>query len=552
MKKNSHTAEELSSTDPAEIEALIGRLEEGHLSPSDQRLIGRLLRLLLKLLEVVQYKNASIKRLKRLLFGPSSEKRTWATATAAEKEQPSSSAEEGPQPSSDSSAPEQKRRGHGRRSSTAYTGATVIECQHQQLQVGDACPSSPCPGHLYDLHSPSILIRLEGQPLIGATRYEQQVLRCSACQERFTAPLPAGVVPQKYSPSCDVAMAVARYGTGLPFHRLARMQAAFGVPLPESVQFARCERVADALLPVYLHLCRLAARGEVLSVDDTRVKILSLLKENQKRGAAERQGMQTSAIVAQVEGHSVALYQSGRRHAGENLEELLRSRPAGLSPAIQMGDALSRNWDHPFEVQVAKCLAHARRQFIEVEGAFPVECQVVLDALGRVYGVETEAAGLSPPERLSVHQQRSGPVMEKLREWIEEKFRKREVEPHSGLGKALKYLENHWAGLTLFLREEGAPLDNNLCERVLKLAVLNRKSSLFYRTEHGAAIGDILMSLIESCRLNGESPWDYLLSVYREARAVRREPEKWLPWNYREKVRGQPPPQAERRQEAAA
>jgi transposase len=537
MNKRDHIPEEIPSTDQQQISALRERIRSGQLAEPDLLLLDRLLALLLRLLEVVQYKNASIKRLKRMLFGPSSDKRQRRETAAVPEKEPERASAKSQEPASTDPPVSRDRRGHGRLASSSYIGAAVARCQHQELKVGAACPASPCPGHLYDLHAPSILIHLEGQPLVGATRYEQQVLRCSACQARFTAPLPSGVKPEKYSSSCDVTIAVARYGAGLPFHRLARMQEAFGVPLAESVQFERCERVADAVLPLYLHLCSLAANGQVLYADDTRVKILSLLKENRHRGEAERTGMQTTAVVAEVEGHTLALYRSGRRHAGENIEELLRLRSEGLSLPIQMGDALSRNWDHHCEVKSGKCLAHGRRQFVELEGAFPAECQVVLDALGQVYRVEAETAGLSPPERLFIHQQRSGPVMAELREWIEKKFLEREVEPNSSLGKALKYLLKHWAGLTLFLREEGAPLDNNLCERALKLAVLNRKSSLFYRTEHGAAVGDILMSLIETCQLNGVSAWDYLLTLYREARQVRREPGKWLPWTYREQVR---------------
>lgn len=531
MKKSGDIPGDLSSTDPSAIEAVIARLEAGQLSQADARLISRLLRLLLKLLEVVQYKNASIKRLKRMLFGSSSDKRIPQATGKQEKEEERASSDTEKKRAADATR-EQKRRGHGRMDASSYRGATVVACQHSRLKPGDACPSSPCSGHLYDINSPSILIRLTGQPLVGAARYEQQVLRCSACQQRYTAALPAGVKPQKYDETCDVAIVLAKYGAGIPFHRLSRFQEAFGVPLPGSVQFARCEKIADAVLPIYLHLRSLAACGRVLYGDDTRVKILSCLRESKQLAGVERKGLQTTGIVAQVEQHQIVLYRSGRQHAGENLAELLRLRPAELTTPIQMGDALARNWSKEFEVIVAKCLSHARRQFIDIEAAFPAACKRVLDDLGKVYGAEAETRALSAKERLQHHQLKSAPVMEELREWIEKQFKERGVEPNSGLGKALKYLQKHWEGLTRFLSVEGAPLDNNLCERALRLAVLNRKNSLFYRTENGAAIGDLLMSLIETCRLNGVSSWDYLLALSRHARQVRKNPAHWLPWNY--------------------
>jgi hypothetical protein len=93
----------------------------------------------------------------------------------------------------------------------AYRGARAVRCRDEELTHGARCPHDGCRGKLYDTKQPAIFIRLTGQPLVGATRYEQEVLRCSACQERFTAPLPAGVKPEKYDETCDVSLALAKY-----------------------------------------------------------------------------------------------------------------------------------------------------------------------------------------------------------------------------------------------------------------------------------------------------------------------------------------------------
>lgn len=395
-----------------------------------------------------------------------------------------------------------------------------------------SCPDELCTGRLYDTHSPHLFIRLTGQPLIAATRFEQQALRCSRCQHRYVAPLPDSVVPQKYDPTADVAMALSRYGAGLPFYRLARMQRVWGVPVPESVQFERCERVADALLPIFLYLRTQAAQCQTIYADDTRVKILSLMKENEMLPEGARRGMQTTGMVAQVGARRIVLYQSGRLHAGEDVEELLRLRPQALSPPVQMGDALSNNWTGEFSRIVAKCLAHARRQFIEIEAAFPSECKRVLDTLSEVYQTEAATHAMTAEERLLYHQRHSGPVMQDLHDWMTKQFSERAVEPNGALGRALRYMQTHWDGLTRFLSEQDAPLDNNVVERVLKRAVLVRKNSLFYRTEHGAAVADVILSLIETCQQNGVSAWDYLLAVVRNERVVRKNPQEWLPWNY--------------------
>ena len=110
------------------------------------------------------------------------------------------------------------------------------------------------------------------------------------------------------------------------------------------------------------------------------------------------------------------------------------------------------------------------------------------------------------------------------------------VEPNSGLGKAITYFLRHWKGLTAFLREVGAPLDNNICERALKRAVLHRKNALFYRTLHGSEVGDLFMSLIHTCELCGANPFDYLSALQRHTGRLSAKPAAWMPWNYRERV----------------
>ena len=139
---------------------------------------------------------------------------------------------------------------------------------------------------------------------------------------------------------------------------------------------------------------------------------------------------------------------------------------------------------------------------------------------------------LAPLERLRFHQKQSGRVMGKLKGWLKRQLGKKLVEPNSGLGQAIQYMLNHWRKLTQFLKIPGAPLDNNICERALKLAILHRKNALFYKTMPGAHVGDIFMSLIHTCRLGGVDPFDYLTALQRHAAELSAAPAKWMPWNY--------------------
>jgi hypothetical protein len=201
-----------------------------------------------------------------------------------------------------------------------------------------------------------------------------------------------------------------------------------------------------------------------------------------------------------------------------------------------MCDALSRNLPGELQTIVAHCLAHARRNFVDVYDRFPEPCGYLLEALRVVYhnDASTRADKLSPEARLHYHQQYSQPVMQQLHDWLKRQFEEKLTEPNSALGGAIRYMLNHWEKLTLFLRRAGAPLDNNVCERALKKAILHRKNALFYRTANGARVGDLFMSLIYTCQLNDANPFDYLTQLQRHADQVGASPEVWMPWNYRE------------------
>ena len=390
------------------------------------------------------------------------------------------------------------------------------------------------------------MVRIKGQAPLEAKIYELQKLRCNLCGQVFTAAEPAEAGSEKYDATAASMIGLLKYGSGLPFNRLEGLQGYLEIPLPASTQWEIVQATADTLTPAFRELIRQAAQGEVLHNDDTTVKILELMGEQGRQEAladAEaagkagkpRTGLFTSGVVAVGGGQRVALFFSGRKHAGENLAEVLKQRAAELPPPIQMCDALSRNLPGELQTMVGNCLAHARRQFVEVYDCFPEACGHLLESLAVVYRNDAMAKErkLSAEERLAWHQQQSRTTMEQLHDWLTRQLEEKLVEPNSGLGKAIGYMLRHWDKLTLFLRQAGAPLDNNICERALKKAILHRKNSLFYKTVNGARVGDLYMSLIYTCQLNGANPFDYLTELQRHADRLAANPELWMPWNYR-------------------
>jgi len=332
-----------------------------------------------------------------------------------------------------------------------------------------------------------------------------------------------------------------RYGSGMPFYRLARLQHSVGVPLPASVQWEQTARVALSLEPVVEHLCQLGAQAAVFYNDDTTMRIAAVRKEIKAEKNPKRTGIFTTGIVCdelEAGGRSIRILLTSRRHAGENLGRVLDRREDGLPEPLQMCDALDRNEPAEHKTELCHCLVHARRQFVEIRTSFPEECRKVVDCLKEVYRVEAECReeGVGVQERLERHKAWSEPVLEKLRKEFQESMDQKKVEPNSALGGAIAYLLDRWETLTRFLRVPGAPLDNNETERLLKSSILHRKNSLHYKTQRGADVGDAFMTVIETCRANGENPFDFILAVTRNSEAARADPGKWMPWTYRESL----------------
>jgi hypothetical protein len=398
------------------------------------------------------------------------------------------------------------------------------------------------------LKDPALLIHFLSGPPVSATLYECERLRCNSCGAVFTAEAPQEVSAKKYDESAASMIAVLKYGHGFPFHRMEKLQEQLGVPLAASTQWELVDEKADSILPVYDLLVELAAQGELLHNDDTTMKILQYLGKRAERhgephpGDGERSGVFTTGIISVVEGRRIALFFTGKHHAGENLLEVLHKRHEDRAPPLQMCDALSRNLPQNFKVILCNCLSHARRKFIELFDSFPAECQIVLEAFESVYfnDEQTKKQNMDRQQRLLYHQVHSQPVMKELEVWLHQQIDEKKVEPNSNLGEAIGYMIDHWEPLTRFLKVAGAPLDNNICERALKRAILHRKNAMFYKTQHGAFVGDIYMSLIYTCTLSDANPVEYLTELERHAAQLAKDPGKWLPWNYKESLAPSP------------
>lgn len=492
------------------VEAICARVDASNLPGQDRTIIKASLRDYVRIGRAFMEKSDSVHRLLRMIFGTTEK----ASTIIPELKKMARG--------------KKKSKGHGKNGASSYTGSEKVTVPHPSLKKGDRCPGCE-KGKVYPVE-PGVMVRITGSAPLEATSFESEKLRCNLCGEVFCAMHDEG---PKYDATASAMIALLRYGTGVPFKRLEHLQQGFGIPLAASTQWDIVEKAAAPAHPVYKELVRQAAQGALLHTDDTTMKIL-------QQTEGKRKGTFTTGMLS-LGDRTIALFVTGHHHAGENLDDLLAKRQKDLGPPIQMADALSSNTSGEFATLLANCLTHGRRNFIEVAESFPEECRHVVGLLAKVYKNDAQTKAMSPEERLEYHKAESGPLMEDLREWMNTQFDEKRVEPNSGLGKAFIYMLKHWDPLTLFLKVPGAPLDNNAVERSLKMAIRHRKNSLFYRTLHGAYIGDIFMSIIQTCRLSKVNPFEYLVALQRHSHDVFKNPGAWLPWNYKVTAAGLSP-----------
>lgn len=409
---------------------------------------------------------------------------------------------------------------------------------------GSVCPDCGR-GKLYKA-PPATFLRIQGHTPFSAHRHVMERVRCNACQGYQTATpsaavLADGEVGQQYGYSARALMCLNKFYMGLPYARQESLQNLLGEPISASTVFDQCEHVANATKPVFDALCRLTGNAELILLDDTRHTILDrqggIQKPDRRTGVLkERTGVYSSGVLATLfEGQQTALFETNIGHAGEWLDRLLAYRNPDTPPVKLMSDALSSNRPtHADQAIIGLCNSHARREFADLIVSFRHEVLEQLGEYARIWLNEKQvkADKLDPVARRDYHQQHSLPVMQTIKDWGQTQLDTEAVEENSRLGEAIRYFIKHYHGLTRFCFELNMPLDNNAMEALLKIVIRNRKNAMFFKTQIGATLGDILTSIIATCHLNDVNPYEYLMLLQRHASAVKADPLNWLPWNY--------------------
>ena len=454
-------------------------------------------------------------------------------------------------------APDEKKKvkGHGRRGASAFINAKHVVHTLAAGLLGALCAA--CGLGRMTRYREKVVIRVVGQPLFAAELHHLEQARCRVCGRVVRAEGPAGLLEgigssyTVYDWSACAMLVVMHYFAAAPFKRLESLHQGWGIPLADANLWRVVDETDDLLLPLYraleLHGIQNATS---LRIDDTGSMVVALARQIQAELAAleligestnsVRTGINATGVLLETAGGTVVLFFTGRHHAGEVLDRLLKRRvPAPGSPRlVKVTDGASKNFDHQHREQLveATCNAHAFLKFRDIKDKHPAEYALAGEVYKAVFDNDDEAKSrrLTPDERMLFHRERSKPLMEKLKGMCAEKLGSKLVEPSSALWEPLTFIINQWPRLTRFYEAPGVPLDTNLVEQKLIIPVRYLAASFNYQTETGAEVGDRMMSLVATAQANGVEPVAYLTHCLRHHEALARRPADYLPWAYRD------------------
>jgi hypothetical protein len=460
-------------------------------------------------------------------------------------------------------------KGHGRNGVDAYKRATHFFYALAAGVIGAVCDACGF-GKMYRYRE-KVIIRIVGQPLFAAEIHHYEQARCRQCGRLVRATGPScvhegvGSDYVRYDWSACAMLLVMHYFGGAPFKRLESLHEGWGIPIPDANQWALANASDDFLLALYRALERHAIQKATnFRIDDTGSMVVAIQKQIEAEVAAlhrlgestkdVRTGINATGSYWETPDGPVVLFHTGRHHAGEIVDQLLRHRLGSSPKLIKCTDGASKNFDHQHADKLIEstCNAHAVLKFRDVKDKYPAEYAEAGTVYKQVFDNDdnAEKLALSPVDRMLYHREHSKPLMEELKKKCEAKIKSKLVEPSSPLWGPLTFVVNQWDRLIRFCEVSGVPLDTNLVEQALIMPVRYLAGSFNYHTEDGAVVGDHVMSLVATARANGVEPVAYLTECLRSHADLAERPDHYLPWVYRERMKeGESPPSPDRDQQ---
>ena len=385
------------------------------------------------------------------------------------------------------------RTGHGPTEQTCLPRGEVF---HRFDREPDC---AACSGTMHDMEgqfedSEEITV-VESTYRISIHRRQKYRCRCNGHIE--TAPGPPKLVPGgRYSVDFAIHTAVGKYCDHLPLERQARRMERHGLITTSQTLWDQLDALAGHLEPTWTALGGQILSEPVLHVDETGWKMMGTEKPNW--------------TVWGLRATDTAWYQLARSKNAAMAEKILGDYRGVL---VADGYMVYRNLrkKRPDSIRLAHCWAHADRHFRDAKDP-PDAIREIRSLIHQLYEIDRQVDGPFPGDaeaqarRAELRRESSAPVIAQIREWA---FSQGGLK-RSSFGKAVQYLLKYWDGLTLFLADPRVPLDNNAAERALRGVVVGRKNFYGTRSKRGARVASILYSLIETAKLRGVEPGEYL------------------------------------------
>lgn len=398
--------------------------------------------------------------------------------------------------------PRGKRKGHGRKPLPRFLPRKTVE-----YTVEGTERNCPCCGTERQKISQVVSEQLEYTPAsLHVVEHVQVTYACGACQEQVvTAPKPPQPIEKGIPGPGLLAHVIAdKYLRHMPLYRQEEDLASYGVLIRRSTLAGWMAGAAERLLPLYQLVVRRVLASDVLGTDDTPVKVLD----------PELDHTRTGRFWAYVgdDRHPYAAYDYTPNRKRDGPQKFLKDY-RGVLQADAFGGYDGIFLKSNGRIIEAACCAHARRKFFEARETSPEFAHQALAFFGRLYEVEHEAEPFTPEARQALRQEKSVPILNDLKVWLNESLRT--LRPKSPIAGAIKYSLRNWEALCRFTTNGNIPIDNNRTERTLRAQAIGRKNWMFLGSDNGGRTAAILYTFVASAKRHHLDPEAYLADVLR-------------------------------------
>ncbi|HEY2538334.1 MAG TPA: IS66 family transposase [Stellaceae bacterium] len=440
-----------------------------------------------------------------------------------------------PPPPSNDDAPADKPPGKPRRKARRNIGALpkhLPRCEQVLEPDTTACPC--CQGRLHKIGEDVSEVLDIVPAILRVLRTIRPKYACRSCTDGVMQAkvLPRLVESGMASTALVSYVVTSKFAWYLPLYRQVQILAGQGIHLDRATLAGWVKRAAWWLKGLYELQLRTIQSAQRVFCDETPMPVLDPGRHRTRTCQFWAHAMDDRAWGGPAPPAVAYVFAEGRG-ADEIAEQL-----AGFSGILQVDGYAAYKMlarDRGDAIQLAFCLAHARRKFVEVyktmKSPFAYE---VIEHLQAVYAIEAEIRGLSAEERLAVRRARSAPLMEALKERLTAMAG--QLFSQSPLAAAINYALNHWDGLTLFLSDGRVEVDSNTVERSMRPIAMGRRNSLFSGSEGGAESWAILASLVNTAKLHELDPQAYLADVLERivsGRTKSNQLHELLAWNWK-------------------